>query len=243
MGSKTEADSNDVTENPHDNESGSEDSLNDRVEKHSAVRLYSCRECGKSFSLMDSLQRHMNVHTARFKCPECGKCFASNSKLARHSLSHSGEKLFECTVCYKRFVEARYLVKHRKIHSGEKVHYCHVCDKAFNSTRSLKNHLRVHTGDKAYKCSLCNESFSQSSSLQTHECHVHSDRKPCGGNLFKTNDKQICPADFDTAAKLHSCTRCSDCFAKPELLRRHLLKSHNEGTCLKYISEKKFDTD
>ena len=33
-----------------------------------------------------------------------------------------------------------------------------------------------------------------------------------------------------TDAKPYSCRHCSDCFRRPDELKQHLLKSHNEGT-------------
>jgi len=211
-----EADSIDITAHLNDDQPGSdqrasEDSLNVHLRKQAEVRLYSCRECGKSFCLRDSLHRHMNVHNSTYKCPECGKCFRGSYQLARHRMCHSGEKPFVCTVCSKRFAEARYLVKHNRIHREEKVLYCRTCDSSFDSTRALSNHMRVHAGDRAYKCSLCKESFSQSSCLQTHECRVHSDRR-----LFETNRTQNCHVDTDSTEKS---------------VEGFTLPSHSEGTC------------
>jgi len=120
-----------------------------------------------------------------------------------------------------------------------------VCGKAFSESGHLNRHMRVHTGDKPYKCSLCNKSFSTSSHLQRHVRCVHSNRRPyqcpyCM-KMFKTNCKVRCHVRVHTGAKPHSCRHCSDRFMWLGQLKRHLLKSHNEGTCLTCnICQKKF---
>ena len=110
-----EADSNDITEHPHDDSGRHTD------------RLYSCAHCEKSFNTYSSISLHMNVHSSKYKCTECGKCFISNRNLTVHRRSHSGEKPFECTVCSKRFSQSGHLVMHSRIHSGEKPCKCQLC--------------------------------------------------------------------------------------------------------------------
>ena len=109
-----------------------------------------------------------------------------------------------------------------------------MCDKAFSQSGDLNVHVRIHTGDKPYKCSLCNKSFNQLSNLQTHKRCIHSNRKPhqcryCG-KLFNTNGHLTCHVRIHTDAKPYSCRHCSERFTHHVQLKRHLLKSHNEGT-------------
>ena len=170
---KTEADSNDIAEHPHDDKSRPYvctvcdkrfthgDSLKHHSQIHSGLHcvfdcggvmqddVYSCTQCGKLYSSESNLFRHMNVHTSKYKCTECGKCCHSGSELAVHRRSHSGEKPFECTVCGKRFTRSSDLACHSRIHSGEKPYKCHVCDMAFSESRQLKRHLlKSHNGSR-----------------------------------------------------------------------------------------------
>ena len=96
--------------------------------------------------------------------------------------------------------------------------------------------MRNRTSD-----SLCNESFSQSSNLQTHMRRAHSNRRPyqcpyCG-MMFKTNQEM---RRHDVFTLVQSCTHVDTVqnvlWFHP--LKRHLLESHNEGTC--HICQKKF---
>ena len=110
---KVEADSNDITEHPHDDKPRPylctvcdkrftrKDHLQCHKEIHATGNLYSCSQCEKCFATQHYLKKHMNVHSSKYTCTECGKCFSSNSVLGRHMQSHSGAKPFECTVCSK----------------------------------------------------------------------------------------------------------------------------------------------
>ena len=105
---KTEADSNDVTEHPHDDKPRphvcnkrftTKAGLNYHRERHTGGKSYSCTQCEKRFITQNALRKHMSVHTSIYKCSECGKCCLSNHALTVHSRIHSGEKPFECIDC------------------------------------------------------------------------------------------------------------------------------------------------
>jgi len=194
---KIEADSNDISEHPHDDKLKPyfctvcdkrftrKDNLNDHKQTHTGEQLYSCTQCEKHFTSRRRLRSHIYVHSSKYKCTECGKCFECSNALTVHRRIHSGEKPFECTVCSKRFATPSSLVMHSRFHSGEKPFACHLCAKAFSRSDHLNTHMRVHTRDKAYKCSLCKRSFTTSSNLQKHEHNVHSSSRPYDGHSIE----------------------------------------------------------
>ncbi|KAL1305022.1 hypothetical protein AAFC00_003922 [Neodothiora populina] len=53
-------------------------------------RLFQCSECGKSYSRVDHLARHVRLHTKEkpYSCETCGKGFARADLLKRHVLGH-----------------------------------------------------------------------------------------------------------------------------------------------------------
>jgi len=109
METKTEADSTDITEHPHDDKSrpyvctvcdkrfATKCYMTEHRKRHTGENVYSCTQCEKRFSSRAALYQHKNIHTSKYKCTECGICCESDKHLAVHRRSHSREKLFECT--------------------------------------------------------------------------------------------------------------------------------------------------
>ena len=105
---KTEDESIDDAESPRDDKSHSLacrlsderftmiKSLDEPIRVCSKPKSCSCAQCEKRFSSQQSLRKHMNIQSCRFKCSRCEKCFQSNNDLTVHRGIHSGEKPFEC---------------------------------------------------------------------------------------------------------------------------------------------------
>ena len=95
---KTEDESNDidVTESPSDAKSRplacrlSDErfamikSLDEPIRLSSKPKSFSCVQCEKRFTNQQSLRKHMNIHSCRFKCSECEKCCESRNALTIH---------------------------------------------------------------------------------------------------------------------------------------------------------------
>uniref|UniRef100_A0A8C2IVQ9 C2H2-type domain-containing protein n=1 Tax=Cyprinus carpio TaxID=7962 RepID=A0A8C2IVQ9_CYPCA len=72
-------------------------------------KLYTCEQCGKSFSIKDSFRVHLKIHTGvkPYSCKLCGKSFLRKGNLKTHMRVHTGEKPFICSQCDKSFRQKR----------------------------------------------------------------------------------------------------------------------------------------
>ena len=95
-----------------------------------------------------------------------------------------------------------------------------MCEEAFTQSTGLQRHVKLHTGDKSYNCPYC-------------------------GKMLKTNTHLERHVGIHTGAKPYSCRHLFTAFYTAyNLLKRHLLKSHNEGTWFTCnICQKKFTTN
>ncbi|XP_028678009.2 uncharacterized protein si:dkeyp-69b9.6 [Erpetoichthys calabaricus] len=131
-------------------------------------RYYQCGECGKNFTHLSSLRRHLRSH---------GLVTASGS--GNPSLTQSGgdtggtlqedsaDKCHRCSDCGKGFKKRGHLLQHRVIHSGARPYACGVCQRAFNRRESLTRHEKIHE-EKPYRCTACGRCFRESTSLLNH---------------------------------------------------------------------------
>uniref|UniRef100_A0A8C7ZAV8 C2H2-type domain-containing protein n=1 Tax=Oryzias sinensis TaxID=183150 RepID=A0A8C7ZAV8_9TELE len=111
--------------------------------------IFTCSQCGKTFSSRRCLLKHDNFHHKgmRFPCEFCGKGFFGKDALVRHTLIHTGERPFKCDDCDKSFRSAAELKIHRRYHTGERPFKCNICEKGFVQSCFLTLHMRTHTGE------------------------------------------------------------------------------------------------
>lgn len=155
-------------------------------EDEEILKPYACQQCGKLYSEMRSLQRHIKIshrseelsenHTlqnsehgaAPFQCQQCDRQFRVRSHYHYHVKIYHGPRGFKCQICDKAFVSRGALTTHGRIHSGEKPYACETCGRRFNVNSNLLAHIPKCTGALPFKCDLCEKAFATKSLYQTH---------------------------------------------------------------------------
>lgn len=102
------------------------------------------------------------------QCKICGKDFSKIGFLKKHMLSHTEEKPFPCEVCHKSFAQEAGLKQHLLSHGGGAGHTCEICGKAFKRMGNLEKHVVSHSGSLPYNCDICGKQFLQLGSYKRH---------------------------------------------------------------------------
>ena len=155
--------------------------INKRFNKHNE-KHFSCRICGKIYSIYISFYQHSITHKEKkHSCEICKKKFTHAQGLERHKRIHTGEKPFECKFCKKKFKQKFHRVGHERTHTSEKPYPCNFCDRKFNLMQNKISHERIHTGERPYTCSICDKKFTVKKNREKHEkTHI-------GENLMPVN--------------------------------------------------------
>ena len=124
----------------------------------------SCQICGRSFSSLFLLDKHIerkHASTEKFACDVCDKKFSDKFHFERHHKAHFVDRPYACEECGQTFTRRDKQKRHMMIHTGEKPHSCHICDKAFARKDKLQRHILTHSSEKAFSCPVCGIKFSR----------------------------------------------------------------------------------
>lgn len=125
---------------------------------HTGQKPYECNVCDGKFTRMDSLQRHMLIHTKRIYMKtheikmthtpannvsvtnELADSVYKSDKLIKY-LKQKPVKPMKCLNCDRSFTRRFHLLRHRLIHCGTRPSTCEICSKTFNRKDSMHKHM------------------------------------------------------------------------------------------------------
>uniref|UniRef100_A0A8C8JUK2 C2H2-type domain-containing protein n=1 Tax=Oncorhynchus tshawytscha TaxID=74940 RepID=A0A8C8JUK2_ONCTS len=205
----------------------------------------SCPHCGNVYQNLNSLKKHIRIHTFPFCCNQCERRFSTRLGLKRHQRAHTEERPFKCSHCDRRFMCAYSLKMHVRTHTGERPYTCTICGKT--SVQHLARHMRMHAGEKNYLCSICGKAFLSSGELRLHT-RSHTGECPYTCEHCRRGFKAACHLQihirrFHTGERPYPCTLCTKRFVILRELKRHMLihtgeKGHKCSECGKSFSLK-----
>lgn len=133
---------------------------------------YFCIICGKGFTKIFSLNRHMFLHSGikNHSCSTCGRSFVQKSDMIRHETTHSESFNVPCIFagCEKSFKTNKSMRCHLIVHSTERPFKCQHCAKTFKVRRLLKFHEGLHLEIKPFNCDLCGKGFPAKPYIKSH---------------------------------------------------------------------------
>ena len=146
--------------------------------------FFSCTICSREFSGLNSLKKHVPIHTRRVqhKCDTCGYVFGKKEYLLDHMRKHTGEISPVCEVCGQTFNKSLKLKEHLKLHRNTNndgnlneshPYRCHICKQCFSQPEPLGDHLRSAHSETVYKCDMCDATFGDVRGKNHHMYNEH----------------------------------------------------------------------
>jgi len=194
--------------------------------------FFRCTICTREFSGLNSLKKHVPIHTRRVqhKCDTCGYVFGKKEYLLDHMRKHSGELSPVCEVCGQTFNKSLKLKEHQKLHrntekDGSTHQYspyrCHICKQCFSRPDPLGDHLRTAHSETVYKCDMCDATFGDVRGKNHHMYNEHQ--------LDAFHQKCVwCPV-------------CNQGFTRHYNLKVHMYKSHGKEYLENNFSQEELD--
>ncbi|XP_065346187.1 oocyte zinc finger protein XlCOF7.1-like [Cloeon dipterum] len=160
------------------------------------VKLFSCKECEKSFNTYRKLYHHRKVHTKRIavRCQHCDFSTFHKEYMVQHMQGKHLPKTIKCNECNILFASERILKLHKngshrflrcsecaqeigrqKLYSHQQAKTCHRCECKFKCRGLLENHfkscLQIISND--FFCDMCPRFYRTKAILYHHIVKKH----------------------------------------------------------------------
>ncbi|XP_071476144.1 uncharacterized protein [Diadema antillarum] len=128
---------------------------------------FSCEFCSAEFTVKRNLTRHHRMfhHGQRVLhvCDTCGKAFSRLDSLKRHMKTHQDSSTElkpdqdnqrpTCSQCKAQFLEQKHLEKHMKLHLPKETYLCHTCGQIYHHRAKFMKHINSHRKPIPHKSS------------------------------------------------------------------------------------------
>merc|ERR1712098_943452 len=122
---------------------------------------WSCKHCGKIFTLKGVLKRHVEIHTEGLViiCDICNESFKTRNLLKNHKYrTHRTNINHEVSPIENLNEEALQVIDELMMKDANGWS-CKHCGKGFEKKNDLKRHVEIHTDGLAFICNICYDSF------------------------------------------------------------------------------------
>ncbi|KAL7642169.1 UNVERIFIED_CONTAM: hypothetical protein RMT77_006730 [Armadillidium vulgare] len=217
------------------------------LKQHKNIHLgnkFECDICHKFYSSLFNLQYHKKSHDTEkipYQCTHCEKAYLRKDLLQHHTVKEHKNKRYKCDICSKMYSRKDVLRRHKETHDDKRASFnCDVCDKKFYRKDSLKAHSYKHKESKnteiakdksKSKKPRAKDVLLRTEKPQKEQCNICLKYLPSSLRLEKhlqwhQNQLKLKAYFERECIKTFKCDTCSRSFRTKELMKRHILRSH-----------------